>query len=79
MKVVWSRRALRHLIALRRHIEKDSEQNAALVASPFSKPLTFFKAIRKLAGLAASSERANWWRLKLPMSSRTGSVDSGWN
>lgn len=32
MKVVWSRRALRHLVHLRQHIEKDSEQNAALVA-----------------------------------------------
>jgi toxin ParE1/3/4 len=32
MKAVWSPRAIRHLAALRRHIEKDSEQNAALVA-----------------------------------------------
>ena len=32
MKVVWSRRAIRHLIALREHIARDSEQNAALVA-----------------------------------------------
>ena len=32
MKVVWSRRAIRHLIDLREYIEKDSEQNAALVA-----------------------------------------------
>jgi toxin ParE1/3/4 len=33
MKVVWSRRAIRHLVQLRAYIEKDSEQNAALVAS----------------------------------------------
>ncbi|HLK22302.1 MAG TPA: type II toxin-antitoxin system RelE/ParE family toxin [Bryobacteraceae bacterium] len=33
MKVVWSRRALRHLTAIRQHIEKDSEQSAALVAT----------------------------------------------
>lgn len=33
MKVVWSRRAIRHLIHLREHIEQDSEQNAAVVAS----------------------------------------------
>ncbi len=33
MKVVWSRRALRHLVHLRQHIQKDSEQNAALVAA----------------------------------------------
>ena len=32
MRVVWSPRAIRHLVALRRHIERDSEQNAALVA-----------------------------------------------
>jgi toxin ParE1/3/4 len=32
MKVIWSPRAIRHLTALRKHIEKDSEQNAALVA-----------------------------------------------
>lgn len=32
MKVVWSRRAIQHLIALRQYITKHSEQNAALVA-----------------------------------------------
>lgn len=32
MKVVWSRRAIQHLVALRKFIAKDSEQNAALVA-----------------------------------------------
>ena len=32
MMIVWSRRALRHLVYIRQHIEKDSEQNAALVA-----------------------------------------------
>jgi plasmid stabilization system protein ParE len=32
MKVVWSRRAIRHLVALREYIEQDFEQNAALVA-----------------------------------------------
>ena len=32
MMVVWSRRAIRHLVHLREYIEKDSEQNAALVA-----------------------------------------------
>ena len=33
MKVVWSRRAIRHLVALRTYIEKDSERSAALVAA----------------------------------------------
>lgn len=32
MKVVWSGRAIRHLAALRAYIEKDSEQNAEMVA-----------------------------------------------
>ena len=32
MKVIWTRRAIGHLVRLRRHIEKDSEENAALVA-----------------------------------------------
>ena len=33
MKIVWSRRALSHLIYIRQHIEQDSERNAALAAS----------------------------------------------
>jgi len=32
MKIVCSQRAIRHLVYLREYIEKDSEQNAALVA-----------------------------------------------
>jgi len=32
MNVVWSRRAIRHLIQLRGHIERNSERNAAEVA-----------------------------------------------
>jgi toxin ParE1/3/4 len=32
MNVVWSLRAIRHLIATREFIEKDSEQNAATMA-----------------------------------------------
>ena len=32
MKVVWSRRAIQHLVSLRNFIAKDSEQNAGLVA-----------------------------------------------
>lgn len=33
MKIVWSRRAIRHLVALRGRIAKDSEQGAAIVAA----------------------------------------------
>ena len=32
MKIIWSRQALRHLIALRDHIAQDSPNNAAVVA-----------------------------------------------
>lgn len=32
MKIIWSRRAIGHLTALRKYIQKDSEQNVALVA-----------------------------------------------
>ena len=33
MKLVWSRRAIRHLTALRQHIAKNSDASAALTAS----------------------------------------------
>jgi plasmid stabilization system protein ParE len=33
MKVEWSRRAIRHLTAIRRFIEKDADASPALVAS----------------------------------------------
>lgn len=33
MKVIWTPRAIGHLVALRRYIEKDSEENAARVAT----------------------------------------------
>ncbi len=32
MNVVWSRRAIRHLTAIRMYIETDSDNNAAIVA-----------------------------------------------
>jgi plasmid stabilization system protein ParE len=32
MKVVWSRRAIRHLVSLRKYVAKDSEQNATIIA-----------------------------------------------
>ena len=39
MKVVWSPVAIRHLVRLREYIQKDSEQNAALVASRILKAI----------------------------------------
>ena len=44
MKVVWSRRAIRHLVRLREHIEKDSEQNAALVAGRILKAVALLES-----------------------------------
>ena len=38
-RIVWSRPAIRHLIALRSRIEKDSEQNAATVAQRILKAI----------------------------------------
>ena len=39
MRVVWSRRALRHLIAVRAAIAEDSEQNAKVVAERILTPV----------------------------------------
>ena len=39
MKIVWSRRAIRHLIALRDYIAADSPQNAAAVAQRILKSI----------------------------------------
>ncbi len=39
MKIVWSRRAIRDLVYLREYIEKDSEQNAVLVAKRILKAI----------------------------------------
>jgi addiction module RelE/StbE family toxin len=44
MKIVWSRRAIRHLISLREHIQKDSEQNAAALASRILKAVDLLQA-----------------------------------
>ena len=44
MKVVWSRRAIGHLVYLREHIQKDSEQNAALVATRILKAVDLLRS-----------------------------------
>jgi toxin ParE1/3/4 len=43
MKVVWPRRAIRHLVSLREHIERDSEHNAALVAKRIVRSIDFLQ------------------------------------
>lgn len=44
MKVVWSRRAIRHLVHLREHIERTSERNAALVAGRILKAIALLES-----------------------------------
>jgi toxin ParE1/3/4 len=44
MKIVWSRRALRHLVALRDQIAKDSPTSAAQVASRILKSVDMLAA-----------------------------------
>ncbi len=44
MKVVWSRRAIRHLVQLREYIEKDSERSAALVAGRILKAVDLLQS-----------------------------------
>jgi len=44
MKVVWSRRAIRHLVCSRKYIEKNSEQTAALVAKRIVKAVDLLQA-----------------------------------
>jgi addiction module RelE/StbE family toxin len=44
MKVVWSRRAIRHLEHLREYIERESEQNAALVAGRILKAVDLLES-----------------------------------
>lgn len=43
MKVIWSRRAIRNLVAVRAYIAQDSEQNAALVANRILKAVELLK------------------------------------
>lgn len=44
MKIIWSRRAIRHLIQIREHIEKDSERNAALIAERILKTVALLES-----------------------------------
>lgn len=44
MKVVWSPRAIRHLVALRAYIARDSEQSAARVANRILKAVDLLQA-----------------------------------
>ncbi len=56
MKARWSSRAIRHLVALRERIEKNSEQNAALVARRIWRPSPCSKLNLRWDELAGCSE-----------------------
>jgi|SRR6266566_3327423 plasmid stabilization system protein ParE len=60
MKIVWSRRPIRHLVYFREDIEKDSEQNAALVASRILKPVDLLQTHPEMGrpGRVVGSARA---------------------
>jgi toxin ParE1/3/4 len=44
MKVIWSRRAIRNLAVIRAYIAKDSERNAALVATRILKAVELLQS-----------------------------------
>jgi toxin ParE1/3/4 len=60
MKVVWSRRAIRHLVRLREHIEKDSEQNVLLSPAALLRRSLYLNPIRRSVGPAGWSERVSF-------------------
>ena len=57
MKVVWSRRAIRHLVPLREYIGKDSEQNASVVAKRILSAVELLQLNLKWAGPVECSDR----------------------
>jgi plasmid stabilization system protein ParE len=59
MKIVWSRKAIGHLIKLREHIERDSEQNATLVARRILKAVDLLQSHPEIGRLAESSALAS--------------------
>jgi plasmid stabilization system protein ParE len=62
MKVVWSRLAIRHLVHLREYIERDSEQNAALVAGA-SRILKVVDLLQTYPYVIPSGPAASGWNL----------------
>lgn len=66
MKVVWSRRAIQHLTALREYIARDSERSAALVAKRILGAVDLLEAQPEMAGQVGWWVRANWWFRRRP-------------
>jgi hypothetical protein len=61
MNVVRSPRAIRHLIAIKEYIEKDSDGNAALIAARILDAIDILRRSPRWDGLNASLEPENWW------------------
>jgi addiction module RelE/StbE family toxin len=55
MTVIWSRRAIRHLTALRTRIAKDSEESAAAVASRIIQAVELLQAQPRLGRIGRVS------------------------
>ena len=63
MNAVWSPRAVRHLIALRQYIAKDSEQSAALVSQRI---LRAVELLRTQPGMGRAGRVAGTRELVVP-------------
>ena len=77
MRIVWSRRAIRHLTHVRDYIAQDSPESAAEVAKKI------LEAVELLAGhpnhgrLGRMPVLANWWLPVLRTSFSTASIATG--
>jgi plasmid stabilization system protein ParE len=58
MKVLWSPRAVRHLVALRSHIAKNPEQSAALVAERIARAVDLLAKQPEMGRPSAWDSRA---------------------
>jgi toxin ParE1/3/4 len=50
VRIIWSRRAIRHLVAVRTYIAKDSAQNAATVAARILKSVDLLASQPQMGG-----------------------------
>ena len=79
MKIVWSRRAIRHLVRLRDYIEKQSDRNAAFVATRILKAVDLLEShpdMGRPGRIVGTRELA----CRIPLtSSLTGFGANGWS
>ena len=79
MKLIWSPRAIRHLMAIRKYIEKDSDATAAFIANVFWTPSRFFGHSLRWGGPGGWPELGNLWCPELPMSFLIEFGESDWS